>query len=301
MEQVNIYNTEEPSVSYLQLAIRKTTDSRLCSKCGNPGHWRKYCQATMWCQFCTSETHSTWACRKYTSFAKDDPISSSRRTTPEQPARMHPQQGTGTAQLFPQPPKQRFRAPVVPPTERRNLRHPVQQQFHTQKNSQDVRMDPRFRPPPPHYSQLQQHQQVPLVEVNELGPTIQQGVIQHPVGGTQPNKETRFQTQTRTAPQSERNSNTNFMPDSEKNERGGSQSHSGKVLPEGYQLALNEAARPVFVKHYYAGETLVSGMNKKYIRLDECDISSESVVGAQHMQNLNCESTEHSRESLMTQ
>ena len=55
-------------------------------------------------------------------------------------------------------------------------------------------MDPRFWPPPPHYSQLQQHQQVPLVEVNELGPTIQQGVIQRPVGGTQPNKETRFQT-----------------------------------------------------------------------------------------------------------
>ena len=52
------------------------------------------------------------------------------------------------------------------------------------------------------------------------------------------------------------------MPDPEENERGGSQSHSGKILPEGYQLALNKAARPVFVNHYYVGETLVSGMNK---------------------------------------
>ena len=64
VEQVNVYNTEELSVSYLQLPTTRTTDSRLCSKCGNPGHWRKYCQATTWCRFCTSETHSTQACRK---------------------------------------------------------------------------------------------------------------------------------------------------------------------------------------------------------------------------------------------
>ena len=87
-------------------------------------------------------------------------------------------------------------------------------------------MDPRFRPPSPHYSQIQQHQQVqvPLVEVNELGPTIQQGVIQCPVGGTQPNKETRLQSRTRTAPQSVRNDNTNFTPDPEENERDRAQS-----------------------------------------------------------------------------
>ena len=66
VEQVNVYNTEELSVSYLQLPTRRTTDSQLCSKCGNPGHWRKYCQATTWCRFCTSETHSTQVCRKYT-------------------------------------------------------------------------------------------------------------------------------------------------------------------------------------------------------------------------------------------
>ena len=83
------------------------------------------------------------------------------------------------------------------------------------------------------------------------------------------------------------------MPDPEENERGGSQSHSGKIFPEGYQLALNEAARPVFVNHYYAGETLVSGMNKRYISLDECDISLECVAGVQQTQGLNREPTEH--------
>ena len=88
VEQANVYNTEEPSVSYLQLPTRKTTDNRLCSKCSNTGYWRRYCQATMWCRFCMSETHSMQACRKYTNFARDDPITSSRRTTPEQPPRM---------------------------------------------------------------------------------------------------------------------------------------------------------------------------------------------------------------------
>ena len=190
---------------------------------------------------------------------------------------------------------------MVPPTEGRSIRHPVKQQFHTQKSSQDVKMDPRFQPPSPHYSQIQQHQQiqVPLVEVNELGPTIQQGMIQCPMGGAQSNKETRLQAQTRTSPQSERNVNINFLPDPEENERDRSQPRSGKIFPEGYQLALNEAARPVFVNHYYAGETLVSGMNKRYIRLDECDISSESVAGVQQMQGLNRKSAEHSQESPM--
>ena len=40
-------------------------------------------------------------------------------------------------------------------------------------------------------------------------------------------------------------------------------------------------------------------MNKKYIRLDECDILSECVVGAQQMQASNRESTEHLQESLV--
>ena len=50
VDQVNIFNSEEPSMLYLQLPTRKTTDdNRLCSKCGDPGHWKQYCQATTWC------------------------------------------------------------------------------------------------------------------------------------------------------------------------------------------------------------------------------------------------------------
>ena len=37
VDQVNVFNSEEPSMLYLQLTTRKTTEgNRLCSKCGDP-------------------------------------------------------------------------------------------------------------------------------------------------------------------------------------------------------------------------------------------------------------------------
>ena len=42
-------------------------------------------------------------------------------------------------------------------------------------------------------------------------------------------------------------------------------------------------------------------MKKRYIRLDECDVLSECVVGTQQMRALNREFTEHSQDSLMIQ
>ena len=288
VEQVNDFNMEEPSVSYLQLPTGRIMDQRVCSKCGKPGHWKKYCQTTTWCRFCASGTHSTRACRKYTNFVRDNPIVSSRRTTPEHPVK--------SQQNFPQPPTQRFQAPVIPSAEGGNRGYPVQQS-QIQRSSQDVRMDHRFRHPPPQYSQVPLHRQTqaPLVEVNELGPTIQQGVIQRPVGRTELNKEPRPQVETRVEPRNGRKDDTNVVPGLEENTRISARHHNTKIFPEGYQLALNEAARPVFVNHYYAGEAVVSGTNKRYIRLEDCDVLSES---KQQTQAVNRESTEHSRKSL---
>ena len=82
LNQANVYKTEEPSMSYLQLPTRKDTDNKFCLKCGDAGHWRRYCQATTWCRFCTSEMHSTQVCRRYANFVRDNPIASSREQLP---------------------------------------------------------------------------------------------------------------------------------------------------------------------------------------------------------------------------
>ena len=97
---------------------------------------------------------------------------------------------------------------------------------------------------------------------------------------------------------SERNDGANIAQGFESNTRTNVRQHNIKVLPEGYQLALNETVRPVFVNHYYAGEAVVSGTNRRYIRLDDCDVLSESVQGIQQMQAVNCEFIEYSRELL---
>ena len=82
-EHLNVFNGEE-SVSYLQLPVKKKEENRFCTRCGEMGHGRRYCQANTWCKFCTTDTHATQACRKYEKFRKDNPIVSSRRNTPVQ-------------------------------------------------------------------------------------------------------------------------------------------------------------------------------------------------------------------------
>ena len=138
---------EEPSVSYLQLPTRTAQENnKVCMKCGENGHWKRHCRATTWCKFCMSETHETQACRRYANFVRDNPITSSRRTTPVQDQKkvetIRPsasaghQQEIDRRQLFPHSPTQRFQAPEIPPmvTGQRRLRG----------SNQDVRRDPRF-------------------------------------------------------------------------------------------------------------------------------------------------------------
>ena len=81
-EHLNVFNGEEPSVSYLQLPVKRKEEKHFCTRCGEMGHGRRYCQAATWCKFCTLDTHATQACQKYEKFVKDNPIASSRRNTP---------------------------------------------------------------------------------------------------------------------------------------------------------------------------------------------------------------------------
>ena len=80
-EHLNVFNGEEPSVSYLQLPVKRKEENHFCTRCGEMEHGQRYCQATTWCKFCSSDTHATQACRKYEKFVKDNPIASSRRNT----------------------------------------------------------------------------------------------------------------------------------------------------------------------------------------------------------------------------
>ena len=138
-EQVSVFSMEQPSMSYLQLPTRVAQeDNKLCTRCGEAGHWKCYCRVTTWCRFCTSEMHATQACRKYANFIRDNPIVSSRRTTlVQEQRRTEPpqvnisvqqqyQHETDQRQLFPHPPTQCFQAPEIPPMEMRNVQHPLQ-------------------------------------------------------------------------------------------------------------------------------------------------------------------------------
>ena len=130
-----------------------------------------------------------------------------------------------------------------------------------QLNSQDVRTDPRFRHPPPHYSQIPLHRQIPPVEVNELGPTIQQGIIHRPKERAEGNIDGRLQTEVRNERLSEKNDGTNTTQSS--CIRPNVRQHNIKMLPERYQLALNETVRPVFVESLLCRRNSGAGNQQK--------------------------------------
>ena len=122
-EQLNVFSGEE-SVSYLQLPVKKKEENHFCTRCGEMGHGRRYCQVNTWCKFCTKDTHATQACRKYEKFVKDNPIASSRRNTPVQVqgqrAAVNPQERPQQP-LFPHPPVQCYNPMVIPQIAMHNL------------------------------------------------------------------------------------------------------------------------------------------------------------------------------------
>ena len=69
-----------------------------------------------------------------------------------------------------------------PQNQIKEIRTPMSKQFPDQRSCQDIRMDPRYQNPP-QYAEINYHRHSPQtpIEVNEIGPTIQQGVIQRPV------------------------------------------------------------------------------------------------------------------------
>ena len=77
--------------SYLQGRHNTTTYMNLpnliqyktCGRCGLIGHIKKECREEVYCKFCRTSSHSIRACRTYANFLRVDPVTSSRKNTPE--------------------------------------------------------------------------------------------------------------------------------------------------------------------------------------------------------------------------
>ena len=63
---------------------------------------------------------------------------------------------------------------------------------------------------------------------------------------------------------------------------------------------MNDVGRPLFVNHYYAGEAFIPATNKKMIKLDECDVSTEISLRNAQPQGMEHEFKEHSQNSWIT-
>ena len=283
------------------------------------------------------DTHATQACRKYEKFVKDNPIASSRRNTPVQTqgqgASVDPQDRPRKP-LFPHPPVQRYNPTVIPQmqmhdltpqrekresrehsrnspqNQMREVHTPMSKQLPHQRSCQDVHMDPRYQEPP-QYAEINYHrpsQQRP-VEVNAIGPTIQQGVIQRPVQRhTQPTEGPRRPT----VPVNEQQMTS--VPSLQDNNNGGTHERVGKqesdpeengyvinCIHENRPFTVNDVGRPVFVNHYYAGESFVPVTNKKLIKLDEGDVSTEVSLRNAQPQAIERDFGEHSQNSRIIQ
>ena len=74
------------NTSYMQFPQQNRIvagDDRICNRCGMQGHIRRQCQLQVaYCTFCNATSHTTGACRARAAFLRDNPVSSSRRTSP---------------------------------------------------------------------------------------------------------------------------------------------------------------------------------------------------------------------------
>ena len=71
-------------------------------------------------------------------------------------------------------------------------------------------------------------------------------------------------------------------------------------IHESRPFTVNNVGRPLFVNHYYVGEAFIPATSKKLIKLDECDISTETSLKNAQPQGRECEFREHSQNSWIT-
>ena len=72
-------------------------------------------------------------------------------------------------------------------------------------------------------------------------------------------------------------------------------------IHENRPFTVDDVGRPVFVNHYYMGEAFIPGTNKKLIKLDKCDVSTEISLQSAQSQGMEREFREHSQNSWILQ
>ena len=177
-----------------------------------------------------------------------------------------------------------------------------------QRSCQDVRMDPRYQRPP-QYAEINYHRPSPRTPMES-----QRNRPYHPTGcdttsvqrHTQAAGErTRGPTvpvnvqQTTSVPslQINGNSGTREKQESDPDQNG----YVFNCIHENRPFTVNDVGRPMFVNHYYVGEAFIPVTNKKLIKLDECDVSTEISLRNAQPQGMERESREHSQNSRMIQ
>ena len=69
--------------STVYMNLPNSIQNKVCGRCGLVGHIKKQCREEVYCKFCKNSSHSIRACRTYANFLRMDPVTSSRKNTPE--------------------------------------------------------------------------------------------------------------------------------------------------------------------------------------------------------------------------
>ena len=67
----------------MYMNLPNSIQNKTCGRCGLIGHIKKQCREDVYCKFCRNPSHSIKACRTYANFLRMDPMTSSRKNTPE--------------------------------------------------------------------------------------------------------------------------------------------------------------------------------------------------------------------------
>ena len=229
---------------------------RLCWRCGEAGHSKRACKNYVYCEICQNYSHATQACFRYENFVRNNPVASSRVTSPVNNYKRNiqgrpiqkPQQTSGRQNMAHFP---RFQPPVVP-GKLPKTNYPMQGEV---RSKQDVRSDPQFNGVTTHHGQIKQ----------KVGTKTQQYVKQ-PIDINEVRLEDNLRWQQEQQHWEEQISQLQREESLRKEKKGNSariiqgvlkpkkenSMYEDRMAESKIAQIIKETDRPVFVNHYYA-------------------------------------------------